>query len=511
VGLLSEPGNQTLYDVLRGHAEGDPQRPWLTFERSDGAARSWTYAEFADEVAATAARLATLGLRNGDTFVVCLDNHPELLRLILAASASGLVAIPADTRLTKRELGDYLDVSEARLLFTRDGHGEARAAAEEHEASVVLVGDPIDDVDGAGGPEAPTGNAADVFELLFTSGTTSRPKGVMLTSRAVVHGATVLAKAAGYGPDDTPLVALPLYHAAAQMHQLWPTLIVGGRAVVVERFAPTRFFAQAARYGATTSAQFAATLRLLLRRGNPGDVRQSALRHMTFAQSLSHEEYADWDVRFGVPLQHLWGMTETVGLPLMSPLIGERRLETMGRPVAGYDVVVSDLDDRPAPPGEPGEIVVRADPGVNVTLGYYRNPEATAELFRDGWLRTGDIAAADEEGFVSFLGRRRDIIRRGGTNFSALEIEEVVRGLAGVLDVAVVAVDDPLGDQSVAVFVVRDGEHPTADEVRAHCRATLAAFKRPQMVEFVAELPQTAVGKVRKHLLVPSPGDGGRE
>jgi len=232
---------------------------------------------------------------------------------------------------------------------------------------------------------------------------------------------------------------------------------------------------------------------------------------MTFAQSLSPEEYADWDRRFGVPLQHLWGMTETVGLPLMSPLTGDRRLETMGRPVAGYDVVVCDPEDRPAAPGEPGEIVVRADPGMNVTLGYHRNPEATAELFRDGWLRTGDIAAADEEGFVSFLGRRRDIIRRGGTNFSAVEIEEVVRGLAGVLDVAVVAVDDALGDQSVAVFVVRDGEHPTADEVRARCRATLAAFKRPQMVEFVAELPKTAVGKVRKHLLVPSPGDGGRE
>jgi acyl-CoA synthetase (AMP-forming)/AMP-acid ligase II len=115
------------------------------------------------------------------------------------------------------------------------------------------------------------------------------------------------------------------------------------------------------------------------------------------------------------------------------------------------------------------------------------------------------MATVDGEGFVSFLGRKRDIIRRGGTNFSALEIEEVVRELDGVVNVAVVAVDDALGDQSVAVFVVRDGERPTADEVRAHCRATLAAFKRPQVIEFVPELPQTAVGKVRKHLLVPSP------
>jgi crotonobetaine/carnitine-CoA ligase len=505
MGLLSEHGNRTLYDVLRGHAEREPERTWLTFERSDGAERTWTYAEFAEEVDAAAGKLGALGLSPGDTFVVCLDNHPELIRLILAASTSGRIAIPADTRLTWRELGDYFDVSEAKLLFTREEHGEARAAAEEHGASVVFVGDPFDDPGRSDRPEARAGSPGGVFELLFTSGTTSRPKGVMLTSRAVAHGADVLARAAGYRSSDTPLVALPLYHAAAQMHQLWPTLLLGGRAVVVERFAPTRFFAQAARLGATTSAHFAATLRLLLRRGNAADARRSGLRHVTFAQSLSAEEYAEWDARYGVPLQHLWGMTETVGLPLMSPLAGDRRLETMGRPVSGYEVVVSSSGGEPVTPGEPGEIIVRAEPGANVTLGYYGNPEATAELFRDGWLRTGDVATVDEEGFVSFLGRRRDIIRRAGTNFSALEIEEVVRRIAGVLDVAVVAVDDALGDQSVAVFVVRDGERPTADEVRAHCRATLAAFKRPQVVEFVAELPQTAVGKVRKHLLVPSP------
>src|SRR5438105_9511515 len=141
-------------------------------------------------------------------------------------------------------------------------------------------------------------------------------------------------------------------------------------------------------------------------------------------------------------------MTETVGLPLMSPLVGDRRLASIGRPVEGYDVVVRGAQDEPVAPGEPGEITVRAEPGVNVTPGYYRNADATAELFRDGWLRSGDMATVDDDGYVYFLGRQGDIIRRGGTNFSALEIEEVVRQLAGVLDVAVVPMDDALGDQS---------------------------------------------------------------
>src|SRR5439155_17099798 len=231
------------------------------------------------------------------------------------------------------------------------------------------------------------------------------------------------------------------------------------------------------------------------------DARRSGLRHITFAQSLSADEFAEWNERFGVPLQQLWGMTETVGLPLMSPIDGDRRLSSVGRPVAGYDVVVRAEEDDRVSPGEPGEITVRAEPGVNVTLGYYHNAEATAELLRDGWLRSGDMARIDEDGYVYFLGRQGDIIRRAGTNFSALEVEEVIRRLACVVDVAVVPVDDELGDQSVAAFVVREGERPSVEEIRAHCRTALAAFKRPQTIEFVDELPRTAVGKVQKHLL----------
>jgi crotonobetaine/carnitine-CoA ligase len=503
--VLASSAAPSLFEALQEHARSTPSRRWLSFVSNDGSVRAWTYGEFLAEVEQAASALATLRLERGDTFVICADNHPDLIRLVLAAAASGRIAVPADTRLTERELGEYFEVSGARVLFTTQAAAAAHSAARRFGALVVELSDPLGEsaLASSAAEEVPLGGASgDVFELLFTSGTTSRPKGVMLTNGAVVHGSTALAVGAGYRPGDAPLVTLPLYHAAAQMHQLWPTLVLGGRAVVIERFQPEAFFGHAVAHGTTSSAQFAATLRLLLRRGSDVDARRGTLRHITFAQSLTAEEHADWQSRFGIGLQQLWGMTETVGLPLMSPLEGDRRLAAVGKPVTPYyDVVVRTDDGRVADAGEPGEITVRAEPGVNVMLGYFRNEQASAAALRGGWLHSGDMAYYDDEQFVHFLGRAQDLIRRGATNFSALEVEQIVREVPGVLDVAVVGVPDALGDETVAAFVVRTGDRPGADEIRAHCRSRLAAFKRPHSIEFVADLPRTAVGKVQKHLL----------
>jgi carnitine-CoA ligase len=325
----------------------------------------------------------------------------------------------------------------------------------------------------------------------------------MLTNRSLHYGGRAMVRGAGYAADDVPLIVLPFSHAAAQMHQLMPTLILGGHAVLVDRFSATRFFAQAADHGATTSALFAAALRMLLGRGAAADARRGRLRHITFAQSLTADEYADWDARFGVPLQQLWGMTETSGLPIMSPLEGDRHLAAMGVPVPGYEVAVRAPDGGRAAPGAEGELTVRARPGIDAALGYYGNPSATAQLIRRGWLWTGDVAREDESGLFHFLGRSRDIIRRAGMSFSAIEIEDVIRTVDGVVDVAVVGLPDPLRDERVAAFVIRAGSGPTEAQVLDLCRTRLAGYKQPEHVEFVAELPRTAVGKVQKHLLRP--------
>ena len=509
----------SLFGLLAGHADTRPDAPFLTYARGDEEGRRWSYADAVGATARVVAGLREAGLAPAEPYVVCLENRPFMVTALLAASACGMVAVYADPRLTDHELDHVFALSGARVAFGGRGNQALATAATRAEARLLLVNDGIDGGIGSPGVAAATGAHAagfrdgaapavtgDVVELLFTSGSTSRPKGVMLTNRSLHHGGSVMADGAGYTRSDVPLIALPFSHAAAQIHQFIPTLILGGHTVLVDRFSATRFFAQAARHGATTSALFAAALRMLLGRGSAADARAGRLRHVTFAQSLTGQEYGAWAARFAVPLQQLWGMTEISGLPLMSPLHGDRRLAAMGRPVPGYEVAIRGPDGAPVGPGVEGELTVRADPGVTVALGYYADPGATAKLFRDGWLWTADVARADQAGFVHFVGRSREIIRRAGMNFSSIEVEEVIRSVTGVLDVAVVGLPDAMRDERVAAFIVRGGSRPTAADVFQACLRMLADYKRSDLVEFVMELPRTAVGKVQKHLLQPGIG-----
>ena len=361
----------TLAETLREQARRQPDTPFLTFESASGDVAAWSYAELDRRVDGLAAGLERAGLRTGDRFLVVLHNHPVSIALVLAASRAGTVAVAVDPALRARELAVCVDVARPRLIVA-DAGSEVEALglpvwATAAPSAADWLGEPPR-VNGAATTPSPDG----VIELLFTSGTTSRPKAVMWTNAAVLHGARTLARAARYDEADVALVPLSLSHAAAQAHQLWPTLTLGGRVVLLERFSAHSFFDQARRHGATTSAHFAASLRMLLRRGSLDGT--PALRHVTFAQSLTQAEYTDWERRIGVPLQHLWGMTETVGLPIMSPLDGDRRLEAMGRAVPGYRVDVR--GEQAADDGRvEGELVVSARPGDDVTLGYFGDPD----------------------------------------------------------------------------------------------------------------------------------------
>jgi len=281
-----------------------------------------------------------------------------------------------------------------------------------------------------------------------------------------------------------------------------PSLVAGAATTIVERFSASRFLEQAARSNATRAALFAAPLRMLLRHHANSVAPRTALDLVTFAQNLTAEEMRAWDARFGIPLMQLWGMTETVGLPLMAPLNGPRDNMCMGLSVAGYEVMIVDANGSEVADGVPGEIVVRAEPGWNVTPGYYKNPQATSELIRNGWLYTGDRALRDERGQFHFLGRFKEMIKRAGENISPLEVEDLLKAHAAVLDAAVVGVPDSVRDERVVAFVTfREGCSVTADELKAWCGRTLSAFKIPEEFEVCLEFPRTSVGKVQRHII----------
>ncbi len=240
---------------------------------------------------------------------------------------------------------------------------------------------------------------------------------------------------------------------------------------------------------------------LLAQPENPAH-RDNRLRVVLFAQSLTAAQLDDWARRFGAPLLQLWGMTETMGPPLMNPLHGERRNDTVGLPAGGYEIALVDDAGKPVAAGEAGEIVVGGVPGDTLMAGYFRNPDATAATLRDGWLYTGDNALRDADGYYRFIDRKKDMIKRAGENVSAGEVEQVVLQHPAVFECAVVGLPDEIRDeQIVAVVVLRDGESASEREIIDYCAERLASFRVPERVVFESSLPKTSVGKIQKHLL----------
>ena len=469
----------------------------------------------------TAHLLAGLGIRRGDTVTLLLTNCLEFLHLWFGAAKLGAVIVPVNTASSAAELEYLVAHSESRLIFTQAAQWElardVRVRCPRVE-EVIVCGDgatsPAVDFGWLAGecletaPEGPAPSPTDEAAILYTSGTTARPKGVLVTHANYVCSGETVARAVRLTPADRHLVVLPLFHGNAQYYSTMSALVTGASIALMARFSASRFFDQAIAHGCTVSSLFAAPIRMLLAQPRRPEHASNALRVVIFAQSVTPAQLAEWDERFRAPLLQLWGMTETMGPPLMNPLDGERRNQSMGLPAPGYATRLVDESGRPVARGEIGQIVVRGEPGLSLMKGYYRNPEATGDTLRDGWLWSGDNARQDADGYYHFVDRAKDMIKRAGENVAASEVEAVIREHAGVFDCAVIGVPDAMRDEAIVAVVVPQswaGEQPAAgltqEAVIDWCRQRLASFRVPQFVRFRAELPRTAVGKVQKHLL----------
>jgi carnitine-CoA ligase len=510
--MRNDLSNQTLGGVLADNARRQPDRQFLVFEPSDGACAAFTFGAFDASVNALGRVLQEAGVAPGERVHLHLANCPEFLLAWFACARIGAVMVPTNPVSTAAELAFILSHCEARVTLTTPTAETLvrEAAGNSHHIFTVRGSGPIS----RGGslaarmsrastaPPSTTAGAEDPVAILYTSGTTARPKGVVITHAAMLHGAGVMATATRLGPEDRHLVVLPLFHAAAQMHAVLPSLLVGGSVALMERFSAGRFFDQAIRHGATRAALFAAPIRMLLAQPRREEHRSNRLRSVTFAQNVTEAQLAEWEERFGAPLLQLWGMTETVGLPLINPIEGPRRNMTMGRAAPGYHCRVVDEAGEDVPPGGIGELLVGAEPGRNVMREYFRDPAATAATLRDGWLHSGDQVQLCEDGYIRFVDRSKDLIKRAGENISSEEVEAVLRSHPAVFDAAVVGIPDDIRDERVkAVVVTQPGAGLTPGELQNWCTDRLAAFKVPEFIEFRDELPRTSVGKIQKHLL----------
>jgi crotonobetaine/carnitine-CoA ligase len=497
-------GRRTLRTALEDKAGRVPDKVFLIYEDAAGNRARFTWREFDRAVNRAAHLLLRSGLGHGETFNLHLGNCPDFLLFWMAAAKTGAVMVPTNPVSTADEMEYILTHSEARLAITEPQYAAAIHTVSKRCSALrgVLECRPLGPlVDGL--PETPPESivrSSDEISMQYTSGTTSKPKGVLLTHANYLYGGEVMSKAMRVVPEDRHLVVLPLFHAGAQLHAFLPMLLSGGSLALMERFSATRFVEQAIDHEATLAALFAAPIRMLLAQPRSGRDGETRLRTISYAQNITLAQWEEWHERFGARLMQIWGMTETMSLPLMHPLDLPRKPLAMGMPVLGYEAKVVDERGAEVAPGTIGELIVSGTPGVSLMKGYFKNERATAEALRDGWLYTGDQAYMDEDGWFFFVDRKKDMIKRAGENVSASEVEETLKQHPAVFDAAVVGVADPIRDQAITAYVIlKDGAVAGAEDLIQWCRSRLSPFKVPERIEFRAEFPRTSVGKIQKH------------
>ena len=503
-------GADTLLSVLARRAAERPSSPWLVFEDLEGAVQRCSYGEAMRRAGGAASVLRRLGVGRGDRVHVHLWNCPEFYDVWFGTALLGAVMVPTNPLLTADEVAYVVAHARCKISVAQPELVDTIRAGGSGEPLVVGIADPIEgatsfegELQRAGPFDATeTVDPIDVAAVLYTSGTTSRPKGVQVTHANYLHVGEVISQHLRVRPEDRMLVALPLFHANAQYYSTMSALVTGSSLIVMERFSASRWADVAARHGATLASLFAAPIRMLLAQPEREADSGNELRAVLFSQNVTPEQLDAFERRFGCPLLQLYGMTETIAPPTLNPLYGPRRNMSIGRPTLGAKLRVVDEHGHDASEGEVGELLVAGEPGTTLMAGYLGDEEATQEAITDGWLHTGDNVRVDGDGYFHFVDRAKDMIKRAGENVAASEIESVVNSHPAVFESAAIGVPDEMRDEAIKVYVVlSNGASATLDDLTAWCATRLARFKLPGSIEFVDSLPRTSVGKIRKEVL----------
>lgn len=470
----------------------------------DGA--TTTYAQLDLATTRLAHGLRAQGVRWADRVAFLGLNSVEMVVAMFATARIGAVFVPLNTRLAPPELGYLLEHSGAVLLLVEDSLAAAADQARAGgpgPATVVftrttgsgldaLLADDDSSIDESIGLD-------DLFMIQYTSGTSGRPKGVMLTHGNVIWNVYNLLVDIDLGSDETALVTAPLFHTAALNQVLFPIVLKGGTALIESKFDPDRAIDMIERervsllFGVTT-------MYLALSQASRFHEADLSSLHLALSGGAPIPEslLQTWLDR-GLMIVQGYGLTEaSPGTTMLRAGDGVRKLGSAGTPCFFTDLRIV-AADRDADVGEPGEVLVR---GPNVTPGYWQDPAATERAFSDGWLHTGDLATRDEEGYLRIVDRLKDMYISGGENVYPAEVEQALYTHPAVAECAVIGVPDATwGEVGRAFVVVREGQHLDADDLLRHLNSRLARYKMPKAVEFVPDLPHNASGKLLKSLL----------
>jgi fatty-acyl-CoA synthase len=501
--------SQELVDRARSHALGDLLR--RTALRSpdklalvDGKLQL-TYREFDATVNRVANALHASGMRQGDRLALLSHNCWQYPVLVFATARLGVVLVPVNFMLSGAEVAYILKHAGVRGFVWEEALGDV--ALEALTGLDVPLQATIGDVDAwaqfddASEPDVQLADD-DVIRLMYTSGTESRPKGAMLTSRSLLWQYMSCIVGGEMQSDDVEVHALPLYHCAQLDAFLIPDVAVGATSIILPEPDPEQLLATIERWRVTKLFCPPTVWIGLLRHPGFDAADLSSLRKGYFgASAMPVEVLRELQARLpGVRLWNLYGQTELAPLAtLLSPDEQGSHAGSVGRPALNVETKLVDDEGNEVSPGTVGEIVHRSPQAM---LGYYNDPEKTAEVFRDGWFHSGDLGVMSADGHLSVVDRKKDMIKTGGENVASREVEEALFLHPGVAEAAVFGVSDPRWIEAVMAAVVpKAGVEVTPEELIDHCRTRLAGFKTPKRIVIVDALPKNPSGKILKREL----------
>lgn len=496
----------TLWRCVEEQADRFSDRPLLRCRD-----RVETYAAVRERALRAAQAFATVGVRRGDQVCLMLGNSPEYVHAWLGLARIGAVKVPLNVHLRGDGLAYIIRHSEARVIFIES---ELMPRLREIRPQIPLVttlvvrGEPTDDALSwselvQGGSALPESHARpeEVAAILYTSGTTGPPKGAALSHHAYLNSAGFFAEEmVGARSEDTLYTCLPLFHINAQAHTVLPAMLQGATAALGEHFSASAFWDEIRAHRATIFNLLAAMIPILYKRpADAGDRTHGA--RLTACAATPKELWQPFEERFGVRIVEGYGLTETAGFCVANPR-GAGRVGSIGKPMGFVEARVVDEHDRDVPVGIQGEIAIRGRAPHVLMEGYYRMPDETSVVMRGGWFHSGDRGHRDADGYLYFVDRMKQSIRRRGENISSWEVERIVNAHPSVLESAAVGVPSELGEEEVKVCVVpRPGQVIEPLDLVRWCETRMAYFMVPRYVELLDVLPKTATERVEKYKL----------
>lgn len=467
-----------------------------------------TYAELLGAVRAVAGGLAELGVAPGDRVGLMMPNCPQFVTSYLGITYLGATIVPIPSLLGVEEAGYILGDSGARVVVAHEAlAGVAREAAAQAGIEIfVTTGEPaaaseltLRGLMGMGTPltAAATASGDTPAVLIFTSGTTGKPKGAILTHTNLLANCDSCRRAIRVSGDDTFVSILPFFHSYGATVSMLLPLFCGSKNVLMPQFLALETLQAVQAHRATIVAGVPTMYAVMLQIKEPGALDLSSLRFViSGGAALPTEVCLGFERAFGVPVVEGYGPTEASPVVSCSPTDGSRKIGSVGPPLPDVEVMIVDDEMNAMRLGEVGEICVR---GPNVMTGYHNAPELTEQAIVDGWLRTGDLGKLDEDGHLYIVDRKKDMVIVGGINVYPREVEECIQRIGSVAEVAVVGKPSRLRGEVVAAYVVpAEGCGCSTQQVISHCREHLAPYKVPKQVYFVDRLPKSAIGKVLK-------------